>query len=316
MYSCVLVPLDGSELSGQALPYAKMVAKSTGATLVLLRAVNSYPRELVQPGLAAYRRDDGGMPTSEEWDEVRGKINAGADDYLERMAASVADEGLQVETALREGSPEEVIMNEAAKDAGTLVAMATHGRSGVGRWLMGSVTDRIVRGGENPTLVIRAHEDRPDEVLPLNRVVITVDGSSVSESAEPHAVAMAKALGVGVTVLRAVPPSSYGETFAEFAPSAYAQHFNDEVKSEAQGYVDEKIREIKALGIEDVNGRVADSQPGNAILDEVGEEGDELVVMATRGLSGVGRWLMGSVTDKVIRHSPGPVLVVREKADE
>ena len=87
------------------------------------------------------------------------------------------------------------------------------------------------------------------------------------------------------------------------------------MKAEAQGYVDEKIREIKALGVEDVNGRVADSQPGNAILDEVGDEGDELVVMATRGLSGVGRWLMGSVTDKVIRHSPGPVLVVREKPD-
>ena len=138
-----------------------------------------------------------------------------------------------------------------------------------------------------------------------------VDGSPLSEAALPHAAAAAQALGCGVTALRAVPVQTLGEAFADYAPTDQSTAFAAEAQAEAETYLARIVAEIGAAGVDSVDGKVAMSNPGAAILDEVGDSGERLVVMATHGRTGVGRWLMGSVTDRVIRHSPGPVLVIR-----
>ncbi len=311
MYSCVLVPLDGSALAAQVLPYAEMVARSTGATVLLLRVMNPYPGELVRGGMRTYREshDAGGeLPSSEEWEDLLGRINSDAEAYLQEMAASIRSDGVAVETAVKDGDPADCILEEADKDAGTLIAMTTHGRTGVGRWLLGSVTDKMVRSGRHPMLITRAQEGGAH---PVNRVVLTLDGSELSEQALPHAAAMATALGVGITVLRAVSLNPYGEAFTEYAPVHTNQDMAGEMEIEAQEYVAAKVAELQSAGVADVTGSVVTGYPASVILDEVGEAGDKLVAMATHGRAGMARLLLGSVTDRVVRHSAGPVFVVR-----
>ena len=311
MYSCVLVPLDGSALAAQVLPYAGMVAKSTGATVLLLRVVNPYPGELVREGISVYRETDdqaGPLPSAADWEDVLARINSDAQAYLDEMAGTIRPDGVTVETAVRDGDPAECIVEEADRDAGTLIAMTTHGRTGVGRWLLGSVTDKMVRGGKHPMLITRAQEGGAH---PVNRVVLTLDGSDLSEQALPHAAAMANALGVGVTVLRAVSMNPYGEAFTEYAPVHASQDVAGEMESEAQEYVSAKVAELWSAGVADVSGSAVTGYPASVILDEVGEAGDKLVAMATHGRAGMARLLLGSVTDRVVRHSAGPVFVVR-----
>ena len=311
MYSCVLVPLDGSALAAQVLPYAEMVARSTGATVLLLRVMNPYPGELVRGGMRTFREsnDAGGeLPSSEEWEDLLSRINSDAEAYLEEMAASIRSDGVTVETAVKDGDPADCILEEADRDAGTLIAMTTHGRTGVGRWLLGSVTDKMVRSGKHPMLITRAQEG---SAHPVNRVVLTLDGSELSEQAVPHAVAMATALGVGITVLRAVSLNPYGEAFTEYAPVHTSQDMAGEMEIEAQEYVAAKVAELQSAGVADVTGSVVTGYPASVVLDEVGEAGDKLVTMATHGRAGVARLLLGSVTDRVVRHSAGPVFVVR-----
>ena len=311
MYSCVLVPLDGSALAAQVLPYAEMVAKSTGATVLLLRVMNPYPSELVRGGMSTFRETDdqaGELPSPEGWEEVLGKINQDAEAYLAEMAASIRSDGVAVETVVKDGDPADCILEEADKDAGTLIAMSTHGRSGVGRWLLGSVTDKMVRSGRHPMLITRAQEGGAH---PVNRVLLTLDGSELSEQAIPHATAMANALGVGVTVLRAVSLNPYGEAFTEYAPIHASQDLAGDMETDAQTYVSAKVEELQAAGVADVAGSVVTGYPASVVLDEVGDAGDKLVTMATHGRAGMARLLLGSVTDRVVRHSAGPVFVVR-----
>ena len=311
MYSCVLVPLDGSALAAQVLPYAGMVARSTGATVLLLRVVNPYPGELVREGMSVYRETDdqaGPLPSAADWEDILARINSDAQAYLDRMAETIRSDGVTVETVVKDGDPADCILEEADKDAGTLIAMTTHGRTGVGRWLLGSVTDKMVRSGRHPMLITRAQEGGAH---PVNRVVLTVDGSDLSEQALPHAVEMANALGVGVTVLRAISPNPYGEAFTEYAPVSGVQDLATEMETEAHSYVTAKVGEVQAAGVADVSGSVVTGYPASLILDEVGEAGDKLVAMATHGRAGMARLLLGSVTDRVVRHSAGPVFVVR-----
>ena len=311
MYSCVLVPLDGSALAAQVLPYAEMVARSTGATVVLLRVVNPYPGELVREGISLYRETDdqgGALPSSADWEDVLARINSDAQAYLEQMAETIRSDGVTVETAVRDGDPAECIVAEADRDAGTLIAMTTHGRTGVGRWLLGSVTDKMVRGGRHPMLITRAQEGGAH---PVNRVVLTLDGSDLSEQALPHAAVMAKSLGVGVTVLRAVSLNPYGEAFTEYAPIHVGQDVAGEMESEAGEYVAARVADLQSEGVADVTGSVVTGYPASVILDEVGDAGDKLVTMATHGRAGMARLLLGSVTDRVVRHSAGPVFVIR-----
>lgn len=312
MYTRVVAPQDGSILALQALPYARMIAASTGAALTLVRAVNTPPADIIRMTASSYGEPETSSATVDRWAEARARIADECRRQLEEAAGPARAQGLNVELVVREGAPADVVNEEADRDPGALIAMSTHGRSGVGRWLMGSVTDSVVRHGRHATLVVRPHEGDVTSASPrLRRVVLPVDGSAVSESALEHAAAMAQALGCGVTVLRAISPIEFAEGFADYVPAAQNAAFAAEVRAEAEAYLDAKAAALRDAGVADVNGKVAHGSPSAAILDEVGEGGERMVVMATHGRTGAARMLMGSVTDRVIRHSPGPVLVIR-----
>jgi nucleotide-binding universal stress UspA family protein len=177
MYTRMLVPLDGSETAEKVLPYARTLAGSLKIPVELLGVIEisryvsaektRYLDTLID---AAIRRNQ---------------------EYLQRIAKTFP--GSSVEYTVEGGVPEEVIITRAA-DKGTLITMATHGRSGVNRWLLGSVTEKILRGSNNPLLVVRANEEAKTEGKATpDSVMVSLDGSEQAETALPIAVELAKA---------------------------------------------------------------------------------------------------------------------------
>ena len=141
MYKKVLVPLDGSELAEVVLPHVKeMVAGHGEANVVLLRIVEPLPA---------------GTPPAVDFEVVQKAGVKAAEEYLARMKARLTKEGLDVETRVLTGRPAETITDFAQREKVDLIALATHGRSGVSRWVFGSVADRLVRSSSVPILLIR-----------------------------------------------------------------------------------------------------------------------------------------------------------------
>ncbi|MGD8736008.1 MAG: universal stress protein, partial [Anaerolineae bacterium] len=142
MYQRILLALDGSDVAEQALPYAVIQAERFGAELILLRVVEPFPlvRGLSQGDLARIRDQ------TQEW----------ARSYLEGVAKTAIERGVPVEMATVEGRPNEVILQFAETNQVDLIVICTRGRSGLSRWLMGSVADRVVRGAQVPILLVRA----------------------------------------------------------------------------------------------------------------------------------------------------------------
>jgi nucleotide-binding universal stress UspA family protein len=144
----ILVPLDGSELAERALPYATDLARQLGATLTLLRVVNSLELTAAQ-SFSSY------LP-AEVYDAAFEDARRAAREYLEVVASRLSAEGLQVDWVVRTGDPAGEVIEHGREGHADLVVMSTHGRSGLGRWVYGSVADRVLRGGTIPVLLVRA----------------------------------------------------------------------------------------------------------------------------------------------------------------
>lgn len=148
MFRKVLVPLDGSELAERALECAAQLARELGSSLVLLRVVNATEFAPAQ-ALAAWSTADLLSVAAE--DERRS-----AQEYLERVAARVRQAGVDAQCAVRMGDPAGEIVEYGKANRIDLIVMSTHGRSGLSRWVYGSVADRVLRGGTLPVLLVRA----------------------------------------------------------------------------------------------------------------------------------------------------------------
>ncbi len=234
MYQRILVPLDGSELAERVIPYAVSIANALSSQLSLLRIFDSVPEQWADPTHGRYL------------DQMTTSFRNQAMDYLERIAAPLRREGITVTCSAHEGNPSELIINESSREADTLIAMSTHGRSGVNRWVMGSVTDKVLHGVDAPLLIVRSQEGSPPASIEANNIILPLDGSALSEQVLPHAVSLAKALGASVTLLRATdifyytpigedyPASMYDDLIQEATVEAeeYLKHMSQQLSNE------------------------------------------------------------------------------------
>jgi len=213
---------------------------------------------------------------------------------------------------VEKGQPEQVIIETAAADKGTLVTMATHGRSGMNRWLLGSVTEKVLRGGTNPMLLVRATEEgKTDGGATLKSIVVPLDGSELAEGVLPAVAELAKTLKLAVVLFRAynIPYSAYagGEGY-------YAVNYNGlltAMRDEAVDYLEKKAEAVRKMGITEVSCVAKEGFAADEIISLARQSPDNLIAMCTHGRSGVKRWMLGSVTETVVRHSGGPILVLR-----
>jgi nucleotide-binding universal stress UspA family protein len=193
----------------------------------------------------------------------------------------------------------------------TLIAMATHGRSGLQRWLLGSIAEKVLRGTRNPLFLVRSTDGDPlEREASLSSIIVPLDGSALAASVLPTATQLAKRLAVGVVLFRAfeLPAKAYYGS-EDFLPN-YAELTN-QVRAEAQAYLDERAAELRTNEVPTVASVVSEGLPADEILRCTTDHPNSILVMCTHGRSGVQRWMIGSVTETVVRHSSDPVLVLR-----
>ena len=313
MYSRILVPLDGSELAAQVLPYVKALGKSYQSPITLMRVYDPVPPELGDELHGVYL------------DQIATSLRNNAESYLQQIATTLKELDLPISVVGREGDPAVCIISEAEKTPDTLIAMATHGRSGITQWLLGSVTDRVLHATNCPLLMVRAkpqdefNKENLDGAVTLKTIIVPLDGSQLAERILPHAAYLAKGLDLPVTLLRVTNPVDQYLSMTGFpmmegiggVDVSLAEEMVREGDDEAKRYLQGITGELRRLGVEKTKEIVIQGRADSAVVDLASSTPDSLVAMTTRGRSGVGRWVLGSVTDRVVRHSGDPVLVVR-----
>jgi nucleotide-binding universal stress UspA family protein len=295
----MLVPLDGSKLAENVLPYARTLAGALDCPIELLSVVDSM--DFARSANAGHARD---------LDTIIEAITRDSRQYLEGIARTFT--GIAVTSVAEQGVADRIIIERAAGDKETLIAMATRGRSGIHRWLMGSVAEKVLRGATNHLLLVRGDaEGKSTGEATLKSIVVPLDGSRLAETVLPRAVELAKKLSLAIVLTRAyqLPLSSYGGTANPYIPNNDA--LLNLVREEAGTYLEAKVNELHQNGVEKVSSILMVGSGADEIIDLARGTPDNLIAMCTHGRSGVNRWVLGSVTEKVVRHSGDPVLVVR-----
>jgi nucleotide-binding universal stress UspA family protein len=300
MYRRILVPLDGSKVAEQVLPYARYLAGTLKIPVDLLTVVDAL-------GMT------GSMETSNalNLDAFVAENVHRSEAYLEKIGKTFT--GVASSHMVMQGKPAEVVIEKAAGDSNTLIAMATHGRSGVDRWLLGSVAEKVLRVTTNPLLLVRATKDgKSDGEKVIKRITVPLDGSPLAEKVLPHVTALAKEMTFETVLLQAYNFRQVISTFEDYIPDWDV--LEAEAMGEATSYLNGKVRELKGQGLIDVSTRASDKEPAQEIIDLAGEP-SSLIAMCTHGRSGLKRWVLGSVAEKVVRHSNSPVLVIPARGD-
>jgi nucleotide-binding universal stress UspA family protein len=300
MYTRMLIPLDGSKLAENVLPYARALARALDLRIELLSVVDTM--DFAKTTHAGHVRD---------FDPIIEAAVREGEQYLENVARSFT--GMTVDNCVVEqGQADQIIVEKAARDKETLIGMATRGRSGIHRWLMGSVAEKVLRGATNPLLLVRGDEEGKSEgVATLKSIIVPLDGSKRAEAVLPPAMDLSKKLSLEIVLTRAyqLPLSAYPGADAAYIPNQDA--FLTAVRGEANAYLEAKVNEVRGNGIEKVSAILLVGSGADEIIDLARTTPDNLIAMCTHGRSGVKRWALGSVTEKVVRHSGDPVLVVR-----
>jgi nucleotide-binding universal stress UspA family protein len=288
MYRLILVPLDGSPAAERVLPCAQILAAATGARLLLLRAAGARPSRLPEAVEA----------------HAKTLLDAGA--YLRQIAAGVPGTS-PIETAVFTAPPADAIVAEAQLRHADIVILATHLRSGLGRWLFGAVADQVLQRAAAPVLAISDTCEPRWARERTTRVLAALDGSERAAEALPAAVGLSQALGAELRLLRVVEPPEpavYASTlrrilFDTKTALEDAQRYLQEVASSVAGAV-RKVTISATVG----------SAP-TTIVRIASELGVSAIAMATHGRGASTQPVLGTVATGVLHRAHVPVLLVR-----
>lgn len=324
MFRRMMVPLDGSEFSKTALPYALALGSGAETTIELVSALDSAAVlnqagyagadfSVAAPGFAG----SGGAPAAAG--DLLESVRSGRERDLRATAEDIRSRsGAVVEWRVVDGEPSEVVAALVEASGADLVVMATHGRGGLERAWLGSVADRLVRRVTVPLLLVRPDEDEDvagslQAPPAVGRVLVPLDGSPLAESVLEPATRVARLLGAAIVLARITGEGlSIRSPYLPHAAEEEQEHVSER-RRDAQEYLDGVAERLRGDGLE-VAVEVREGNPPATILELARETGG-MVAMATHGRSGLRRWMLGSVSDKVLRGSELPVLLVRP-ADE
>jgi len=284
----ILVTLDGSDLAEEALPYASALASALGTRLVLFTA--TYSPEIwnhVPPG-------DYGS-TAREF----------CRSYLDGMKQKLS--GTEVQTLVRSGFARDEILHAADEIHASMIVAASHGRSGISRWVYGSVASHLAHESHVPLLIVgREALARAKERVAFKRVAVPLDGSQLAEAALEPALQLASALGADITLVRAVPWAV--EAYPYASPGMYVPELDDDLASSASSYLNMK-RSALGTGVA-IDAVVLRGPVAGSLLSFVEEHEIDLVVMTTHARSGLSRALLGSTADRMLQ-GQSPILLIR-----
>jgi nucleotide-binding universal stress UspA family protein len=285
MFEQILLPLDGSPLSERAIPYAIALAGAFGCPVCLFRTT-LMPSEPTEASTKL---------SADTWREVGALERQDALASLERLKDQFLTAEVPVTIGVEGGDPAERILESVRGPVRTLVVMGTHGRGGFSRWVRGSVADRVVRHSPTPVFLVPGFAKK---VPPIRRILIPLDGSAFAESILPSALELCRCLRAEAVLLQAYQPEMSYSDWPKWDADRYLGALRDQLRIKEGGPV--PIRTAARRG----------DAPA-AIVGYARRKGIDAIAMATHGRSGIGRWALGSVADKVLHTTPVPMLLLR-----
>ena len=288
IFNTILVPLDGSRLAERALPHAANVGRAVGGRLLLARSAEHTGSPTV--GLDAMKQ---------------------LDLYLAGLAEPLRRTGIDVSTRVDAGDPVAGLLDLQRGMQADLVVMATLGRSGAQRWLHGSVTEGVLAGSATPVLLIRVLPTEPavrtDSAAP--NLLVPLDGSEFAESILPTVQALATAAHGSLTLIQVVPMPSACTMGLVATTGAYPPAEPETDESQALEYLQQvRARLLAADPTSHIHLEVRVGEPASQISAAVGDRYALLIALASQALTGVGRLLLGSTTDSLLRSADAPLL--------
>lgn len=306
----VLVPLDGSALAEAVLPQALNYARITSGALVLLRAANAP----YMPWLAF-----GGAPqidadlVEEMWQTEIDQAHGYLDDVAQRLDSS----GLPVRLEVLRGEPAQAIVGYIEQHSQVrLAAMATHGRSGLRGWVLGSVAEKVLHASPKPLLLVRPAASEAAMQVQLHlapaqvyrTILVPLDGSPFAEQALDQARQLASLTGAELVLVTVMLGSAnYMSETVDTEPWAMADRHTAE---RLGAYLADTAEQLRAAGLS-ASTQLVYGYPPEEILKVGEQEQADLIVMATHGRGGLQRLWLGSVALKMVQASSLPILVVR-----
>jgi nucleotide-binding universal stress UspA family protein len=299
----IVVPLDGSSFAEHALPQAVSLAQRAGCPLLLVMVVTTT----IAPRFAEH------MTESET--ARHEEASRAAQSYLRDVASRItAESGLSVSTDVLMGPIAAALDGYVKEKDARLIVLTSHGRGALQRAWLGSVTDGLVRRTPAPVLVVRSGESTEAPALSshggFRKVVIPLDGSPAARAILEPVVDLVGTQGVTYILLRVLVAQRP-------LPSTYLPHVAEEnrriaeARREAEQLLAQRTAEMEGRGASVTSRIVEHLSAAQGVQEVVEEVGGDLIAMTTEGKGGIGRLLVGSVADKVIRGSAIPVLVTR-----
>lgn len=320
MFKTILVPLDGSTRAEQALPVAARLARTSGGSIVLLRVVTA-PIDLAWYSL------ESGTSMQEAVDEEIAR----AKEYLTTLTKLAVLDRVATKTEVLPGEPALTIFPVAHSCQADLIVMCSHGDTGFKRWMLGSVSQKVARHSPIPVLILGEGAGGPTALHPEGgaravRVMVTLDGSHFAEAALVPAAYLSAALSTPTQgqlhLARVLRVPNYVRS---------ASPEVDQVIANAQEYL-KKIEqqfsegELASLNLQVTSSVSLETDIAGALISLVedgakGENGEwvepgDAIAMATHGRGGLERWVLGSVTERVLGATRLPLLIVRPRKVE
>ncbi len=304
----LLVPLDGSPLAEQALPLARMLAALAPTSVHLLRVIPpTVVATLVRhEGVLLAAAGDTLGDSEEQAESMREALQSEAEAYLEQVVDTIAGQVRDVDYEVAFGTPAEQIVAAASRHGDTMIVMATHGKGGLLRWALGSVTTRVLQSTGHPVLVARGGKIGAVSADPptLRRIMVALDGSITAERALPLATKLAQAAHADLLLTQVIDPVD--------APIATltASEATGRLRELAFGYLDH----VSGENAREVGGRhITTSVPVGHVAEEIVEEAArkhiDLIVLGRHGLGGAQPAFLGGTAEKVSQASAVPLLV-------
>lgn len=299
-YRSILVPLDGSAFAEQALPLALELARRNNAILQV--ALVHHPVPALVP---AVEMPDASFEVDQD---TRHKETTYLSEVVQRLTALHQP----VSSVVLEGPVADALETQIIVTDADLVVTTTHGRGHLARFWLGSVADQLMRRLRVPILLVRPEEPAKQQWTgSITKVLVALDGSPFAEHIMAQALHIARAFAARIELLYVLePPAAIADpsVLMVLPPSPETERA---ARERATDYLKKIAADLVAPGL-GVDCRVIDGSPVAAtILDEARATGASLIALASHGLGGVQRMVLGSVADKVIRGSTIPVLVVR-----
>jgi nucleotide-binding universal stress UspA family protein len=302
-FRSIVVPVDGSPIAEQAIPVALEIARRADSSIRLVLVHREFSPLLVMEPAEVYVRT---VLAFEKFES----------DYLRALTHRVETElGRQVSSAALKG-PVNARLAEYIADIGAdLVVMTTHGRGGVRRAWLGSVTDHLIRTSKVPVLCVRAREG----VVSLDHVrapeiLVPLDGSPLSEAVLEPVAALAQLWDARVSLVQVVQPVFLATDPALPLPTGYDEQLTAMQRDAANDYMKDLAERLQQRGVQATGVAVLGHGTAETILEIASSKQVGLIALSTHGRGGLRRLALGSVADKMIRAAEVPVLVVRPAA--